>query len=796
MDIAQIAVSGLVQGVGFRPFIYQLAQRHALTGWVRNDAQGVLIEVAGNATQLDDFIAAITSNAPVLARVDSVYINDRRSISADSSANFQIIASEGGSPTTVIPPDAVPCPDCRDEIKDSKARRWHYPFTNCTHCGPRYSIIKAMPYDRPFTNMDVFQLCSDCATEYSDVQDRRFHAQPICCPACGPEFRLYHAQQQQWVWQQGDINQQLESLSLALTAGDIAAIKGVGGYHLVCDATQAQAVAKLRQRKSRPSKPLAVMVKDIAMASTCAKLIPEAIAWLQHPSGCIVLVDKAPDSPLAAAIAPDQALVGLMLPMSPFHLLLMEKITVPLVFTSANLSGEAQIYEDEKAYKNLIGMADWLWQHNRSIERRLEDSVVRVFCSFANQPARVARMRLGRGLSPTYITLPKGFSALPKMTAAGADSKSAIAIAIGDYWCLSQHIGSFKASAGDDDFAQVWQNFHRLYDYQPQTIVTDAHQGYVSTRYANTVATYSNIPIVPIYHHHAHLAACMADNQLPLDSPPVLGLILDGIGLGEGNQLWGCELLYGHYQSSKRIATLQPSELIGGDVASVQPWRNLLARLTAERSWQDCWQAWSGLACMQFLAQKPIPLLLQAKQKHLNTPLSHSAGRLFDAVAAALMLVPEQISYEGQAAMCLEALLSEERILSNQAFAYHFPIEMLSSGMMQLMTGQLFEQLMQDLAQNISVQDIACRFHLGFAQGLAALVTMAHQQTGANTVLLSGGVWQNLWLVSLFRFYLPQTITMLTHQQLPAHDGNIALGQLATVGANILLERKQSIRSA
>lgn len=782
---ALIRITGIVQGVGFRPFVWRLARDYGLSGWVLNDSEGVLIEVCGQSSPIDVFVHDLRSKAPVLARVDRVVVLAR---SEESSAptdpiGFEIRASESSRLQTGIPCDAVPCPDCIDDITNPASRRFFYPFTNCTHCGPRYSIIQAMPYDRALTSMASFVLCPDCQAEYHQPADRRFHAQPTCCSACGPEFTLYRQQDGKWQTQTRDIQAQVMQVSQALLSGDVLAIKGVGGYHLVCDATDSAVVAQLRQKKRRPHKPLAVMVKDMVMAAQCADLIPLAMAWLSHPSGCIVLIDKQKISPLADNIAPDQAQVGLMLPMSPIHHLLMAQVDRPLVFTSANLSGEGQIFRDEVAYHQLNTVADGLWIHNRPIVRRLEDSVVRVFKPFRNQPAQMARLRLGRGFSPLSLPIPEGFDGSSRLSATGAESKPHIAISLANEWRLSQFIGQLTAFDDTDGYQQVWQDFHQLHQHSPEKIMVDAHPNYQATQLGLAEAERLGATVQRVYHHHAHLAACMAEHGLPKTHPPVMGLILDGIGLGESNQLLGCELLYGGYAGVEHCVTLSPVPLLGGELANRQPWRNLLARLTESLSWQAVQQRWSSLEVITALQRKPIALLLQAKEKGINAPLSSSAGRLFDAIACILSLADDEQSYEGQSAMMLESLLTPESIEQNWHKGYVVSLVSQEKGNPdQWRVSAVFEQILQDVSQGVSKTDIACRFHLGLARGLVQAVENISQEKACDQVFLSGGVWQNLWLVALFKEMLPDRIQLFTHQHLPANDANIAIGQLAIGG--------------
>ncbi|VEA01180.1 hydrogenase maturation protein [Salmonella enterica subsp. salamae] len=619
----QLRIRGKVQGVGFRPFVWQLAQQLRLHGDVCNDGDGVVVRLLEEPSQ---FIAALYQDCPPLARIDSV--EHASLIWERIPTDFAIRQSAGGSMNTQIVPDAATCPACLAEMNTPGERRYRYPFINCTHCGPRFTIIRAMPYDRPFTVMAAFPLCPECDNEYRDPYDRRFHAQPVACPSCGPhlEWRSQH--------ERAEKEAALQAAVAQLNAGGIIAVKGLGGFHLACDARNDAAVAMLRARKHRPAKPLAVMLPTAQTLPTAARSL------LTTPAAPIVLVDKQYVPSLGEGIAPGLTEVGVMLPANPLQHLLLQELNYPLVMTSGNLSGRPPAITNEQALDDLHNIADGFLLHNRDIVQRMDDSVVRDSGEM---------LRRSRGYVPDAIALPPGFRDVPPILCLGADLKNTFCLVRGEQAVVSQHLGDLS----DDGIQAQWREALRLiqsiYDFTPERIVCDAHPGYVSSQWASEMC----LPTETVLHHHAHAAACLAEHGWPLDGGEVIALTVDGIGMGENGALWGGECLRVNYRECEHLGGLPAVALPGGDLAAKQPWRNLLAQcLRFVPDWQD-YPETAGLQ------QQNWNVLARAIERGVNAPLASSCGRLFDAVAAALRCAPASLSYEGEAACALEALASQ-----------------------------------------------------------------------------------------------------------------------------------------
>ncbi|MCH8467890.1 MAG: carbamoyltransferase HypF, partial [Roseinatronobacter sp.] len=623
--ICRIRVRGQVQGVGFRPFIWTLAQNLGLRGWVLNDAEGVLIEAQGAA--MAAVVSAIRTQAPPLARVDAVDVTALAQ--AELPDGFEIFASAGGLVRTRVTPDAATCPACLAEICDPAARRFGYVFTNCTHCGPRFSILNALPYDRAQTTMARFRMCGACAAEYANPADRRFHAQPIACPECGPQL---------WFERGGETvpGNAISIAAQALAAGQILAIKGLGGFHLACDARSEQAVALLRQRKRRPSKPFALMgtLEMICAASSVSG--PEA-ERLQDPAAPIVLLDRAGHDALAPSVAPGMPTLGWMLPYTPLHHLLMAAFNAPLVMTSGNLSGEPQVIDNRAAREKLAQFADGFVMHDRDIARRLDDSVERIM------PSGPMILRHARGRAPNTCPLPPGFEDSPQVLAMGGQMKGAFCLTRDGEALLSHHLGELDDALTWDEYRKALEDYSVLFDHRPERVAVDAHQGFRATQAGHAMG----LAVTEVFHHHAHLAACLGENGWPRDEGKVAAIVLDGLGLGPDGTLWGGELLLGDYAGFERIAWLEPAPLAGGDMAQREPWRNALVRLDA-----------AGLSYMadRLFPDMPRALIRRACISGINSPLSSSAGRVFDAVAALLGMCPTRQTHEAEAAMALEAV--------------------------------------------------------------------------------------------------------------------------------------------
>ncbi|EGD6366376.1 carbamoyltransferase HypF [Salmonella enterica] len=725
----QLRIRGKVQGVGFRPFVWQLAQQLRLHGDVCNDGDGVVVRLLEEPSQ---FIAALYQDCPPLARIDSV--EHASLIWERIPTDFAIRQSAGGSMNTQIVPDAATCPACLAEMNTPGERRYRYPFINCTHCGPRFTIIRAMPYDRPFTVMAAFPLCPECDNEYRDPYDRRFHAQPVACPSCGPhlEWRSQHERAEQEAALQAAVAQ--------LNAGGIIAVKGLGGFHLACDARNDAAVAKLRARKHRPAKPLAVMLPTAQTLPTAARSL------LTTPAAPIVLVDKQYVPSLGEGIAPGLTEVGVMLPANPLQHLLLQELNYPLVMTSGNLSGRPPAITNEQALDDLHDIADGFLLHNRDIVQRMDDSVVRDSGEM---------LRRSRGYVPDAIALPPGFRDVPPILCLGADLKNTFCLVRGEQAVVSQHLGDLS----DDGIQAQWREALRLiqsiYDFTPERIVCDAHPGYVSSQWASEMC----LPTETVLHHHAHAAACLAEHGWPLDGGEVIALTVDGIGMGANGALWGGECLRVNYRECEHLGGLPAVALPGGDLAAKQPWRNLLAQcLRFVPDWQD-YPETAGLQ------QQNWNVLARAIERGVNAPLASSCGRLFDAVAAALRCAPASLSYEGEAACALEALAS-------QCAGVAHPVTMPLNGA-QLDVAVFWRQWLNWQA---APAQRAWAFHDALACGFATLMRQQATARGRTTLVFSGGVIHNRLLRARLTFYLSD-FKLLFPQQLPAGDGGLSLGQ-------------------
>ena len=718
---AVIRVRGQVQGVGFRPFIWQLAQEFGLRGEVLNDPEGVLIRACG--TRLEEFAAAIAPRAPKLARVDVVEVAGHPF--DVEPEGFIIAASQGRGAETRVVPDAATCADCVEEVFGDERRRG-YAFTNCTHCGPRFTILKGLPYDRAMTTMAGFALCPACRAEYENPADRRFHAQPVACPDCGPRL-----------WYEGGPGEPISAAVTCLRAGGVVAVKGLGGFHLACDAANSAALALLRARKRRPAKPFALMGREADLAAV-AVLEEAALELLRDPAAPVVLVPSR--GVLPEGVAPGMADLGVMLPYTPLHHLLLEAFGGVLVMTSGNLSGEPQVIGNDEAREKLAGFADGFLCHDRDIARRLDDSVERA------TPRMV--LRRARGRVPGTLPLPPGFGGA-QVLAVGGQMKAAICLIKNGQVMLSHHLGDLDDALTVEEFSRAIADCSALFDHRPEAVACDLHDGYRATREAGAMG----LPMVKVQHHHAHLAACLGENLWPQDGGPVAGIVLDGLGLGADGTIWGGEVLLGDYRRFERVAHLRPAPLAGGDAASRQPWRNALVRLD---------QAGLEAEADRLFPGQPRGVLRAAVAAGVNAPMSSSAGRLFDAVAALLGLCPGAMSYEGEAAMRLEALAGPPG-----------PGYAMGPG---LDPAPMIRSLMDDLAADVPQATIAARFHDGLAAAFAAEARALVETGRAQAVALSGGCFQNARLLTAMQAAL-EGLPVLVHREVPANDGGLAFGQ-------------------
>ena len=687
-------------------------------------------------------------------------------------------------------PDAVTCRACLDETLDPSGRRYRYPFTNCTHCGPRLSIVGAIPYDRCATTMAAFPLCAACRREYDDPADRRFHAQAVACPACGPRVWIERVDGSR---ERGD---PLETACRYLRLGGIVAIKGLGGFQLACMATAQAPVTKLRVLKRRARKPFALLARNVTMIERYCVVSDADAALLQSAAGPIVImpaIGQLTGGDLSG-VAPGTATLGFMLPPTPLHHLIMRALDVPLVLTSGNVADEPQCTANDDARVRLAGIADAFLMHDRDVASRIDDSVARVLHGVPRL------LRRSRGYAPAPLRLPHDFAAAPSVLAMGAQQKNAFCLLREGEAILSHHIGELENGETYRDYKASLDRYEKLFGHDARVVAVDLHPEYLSRKLGIDIARQRSLPLAGIQHHHAHLAACLAENDIGLASN-VLGVVLDGLGMGAGHGLWGGEFLLGGYVDRARVASLTPVALPGGARAVLEPWRNTYAHLRASLGWAWVSQRYAKLELVRFLAGRPLALLEQMIERGVNSPVASSAGRLFDAVAAASGVCRERVQYEGQAAIEFEALI-DRRTLHDEddALAYRFRIgETSDAGAPLLIDAKpMWIALLDDLMRATPAPVIAARFHKGFA---IAIVQMVERVLGSRrresappvrTVALSGGVMQNAVLFEQLSQRLAACgLLVLTHRQVPANDGGIALGQAAIAAARALASTEQ-----
>jgi len=752
----RLYVRGTVQGVGFRPFVYRLAHELGLTGWVGNDPAGVVIEVEAGEPELARFRERLRGEAPPHAAI--VDLREQR-IPVVGQPGFEIRASRAaGEPTALVLPDLATCDACLAELYDAADRRHGYPFINCTHCGPRFTIVRALPYDRPNTTMAGFVLCPGCGSEYRDPEDRRFHAQPNACPVCGPHLRLLDSEGVA-LTPAGDDRAAVEAAALAIADGRIVAVKGIGGFLLLCAAGNGPAVHALRQRKHRPRKPFAVMARDLAAAAAIVEVNAEAAALLAGADAPIVLLPRRPNAAVVPEVAPGNPYLGVMLPCAPLLHLLLAHTHGPVVATSGNLSEEPICIAEEEALVRLHGIADIFLSHDRPIQRHVDDSVAWI----VNGQARL--LRRARGHAPLPIRLAEPVRPL---LAVGAQLKNAVAVARGRDAFLSQHIGDLETPESQQAFTAVIGDLLSFYAVEPLAIAHDLHPDYSATAWAASVgAELPGRPVLfAVQHHHAHLASCLADNGA---TGTALGVIWDGTGLGTDGTIWGGEFLRGDAAGFQRVAHFRPFRLPGGDAAVVEPARVALS-LLHQLFGDDVFDLdLPALARMPEGKRRVLQRMLAAA---VNSPLTSSAGRLFDGVAAMLDLIGTA-SYEGEAAMALEFAVAPE-----ETGRYHLP--MLEPG--ELDWRPALRELLADLRAGVERGRIAARFHNALVH---AAVTVA-ERAGERRVALSGGCFQNRVLTERLAAALrARSFEVLEHRQVPPNDGGIALGQIAVAAARL-----------
>lgn len=751
----KVGIEGIVQGVGFRPFIYQLAHQYHLAGYVTNTSTGVEIEVEGETEDIETFLKAIPEQKPPLALITHI---SSKPIPLQNESVFQIKPSQvKAKRTTLISPDVCICEDCLRELFDPKDRRFRYPFINCTNCGPRYTIINDIPYDRANTSMRRFKMCPQCEAEYNDPTNRRFHAQPNACWECGPRVFLYDAHACEV-----PCDDPIKETIKLLEAGHIVAIKGLGGFHLAVDACNEAAVKRLRQRKCREEKPLAVMSRDIETIKIYAILTPEAITLLTSPQRPIVIVPQKQPNPLAPSIAPGILDFGVMLPYTPLHYLLMEGNYLALVMTSGNLSEEPICIDNEEAFRRLKGIADYFLIHNRDILQRSDDSVARII----NGKARL--IRRSRGYVPVPVFLERDF---PHILACGGEEKNVVCLVKDNRAFLSQHIGDMENMETLSFFEHVITHLKRILEITPTIIAYDLHPEYLSTKWA---LEQQGVKLIGIQHHHAHIMSCLAENKDIFS--PVIGLALDGTGYGPDGTLWGGEILLVNGANFKRLAHFKYYPLPGGAKAIKEPWRMGVSYLYPLYG-EDIPKL--PLVLNQSIPADQIRLICQVIKKQVHCPLSSGVGRLFDAVSALLGL-KLKIAYSAQAAILLEMIREDvEKGYQFNLDTHHHP--------WQIDPAPVFKAIVEDIKAGISPSIISGRFHLGLVDILEEICVKLREKTRINKIALSGGVFQNSYVLEATENRLQtKGFIVYSHSQVPTNDAGIALGQ-AVIAAKSLL---------
>ncbi|MEH2436061.1 MAG: carbamoyltransferase HypF [Nostoc sp.] len=781
MAAEEIRVRGTVQGVGFRPTVYRLAKACGLRGDVCNDGQGVLIRVSGSEEAITEFVAKLQIECPPLAKINQLTrIIYKGEFKFD---NFVISTSVNNAIKTEITPDAATCPQCQQEIFDPFSRFYRYPFTNCTNCGPRLSIIRAIPYDRSNTSMSAFVMCSECAKEYHNVENRRFHAQPVACHACGPSAWLERADKKSVTASMFSMLDDVDAVCTLLQKGEIVAIKGLGGIHLACDATQETAVQKLRQRKKRYHKPFALMARDIEVIEQYCSVNAKEKELLTSSAAPIVLLQATGKKVVAPSIASGQNTFGFMLPYTPLHHLILRRMNRPIVLTSGNFADEPQCIDNDEAREKLGTIADYFLFHNREIINRVDDSVVRVI----GDKAQI--IRRARGYAPAPISLPPGFDNLPQILAMGSELKNTFCLLRERKAILSQHLGDLENVMAFNAYQETLNLYLNLFEHKPEVIAIDKHPEYLSSKLGKELADTNQIKIHQIQHHHAHIAACMVENGIPLDAPPVLGIAFDGLGYGDDGTLWGGEFILADYRKFQRLATFKPVAMIGGEQAIYQPWRNTYAQLIAANLWDDCQQQYADLEIVKFLKHKPLELLNQLIEKRINSFPASSVGRLFDAVAAAIGIYRDECSYEGQAAIAMEAIVDVSS-LNNDKETLIYPFKFSFSDRIYYIDPRpMWQALLHDLQQQIPQPVMAAKFHKGLANAIVEMVKYLSQENLISQVALTGGVFQNCILLDQVTKGLQTLgIKVLTHSLVPANDGGLSLGQAVITAAQFIHE--------
>lgn len=765
----RMTVRGIVQGVGFRPFVYAQASRLDLGGLVRNDSTGVTIEVEGEPTALQLFRRILVEQAPPLARIDDVAVER---VLARGDTSFVIAPSHAGAErSTLISPDSATCADCHAEIFDPANRRYRYPFTNCTNCGPRFTIVKDVPYDRGYTTMQAFAMCAECQAEYEDPLDRRFHAQPNACPICGPSVHLLDS-----TGQEVEAPDIIMAAAEQLAEGAILAVKGLGGYHLVCDALNDEAVARLRSRKHRDAKPFALMVLDLETVRELCLVSDAEAALLQSHRRPIVLLERHVDCAVSAGVAPGMRTLGIMLPYTPLHYLLLDASSVAadkshpsvLVMTSGNLSDEPIAYRDEDALERLDSIADGVLTHNRPIHIRCDDSVVRIAASGEQT------FRRSRGYAPESVGLSCETPA--PLLACGGHLKNTFCLVKGRQAFVSHHIGDLENLETLTSFQEGIAHYERLFDAHPQAVAYDLHPEYLATKWALDLNVQHK---VGVQHHHAHIASVLAEHGL---AGPAIGVAADGTGYGTDGAIWGCEVMLASLHDFERLTHLDYVPLVGGEMAVKQPWR--MAAVYLARAYGNNFLD-LDIPFVRHLDRARWRPLAQIAERGINSPPTSSLGRLVDAVSALLGVRGEAL-YEGQAAIELEMLAEPCEGV--------YPFAIRGSNPAVLDVSPMIRSIVEDIQRGVPVAQIAWRFHCSIAELLAISCVRAREATGLHSVALSGGVFQNRLLLEQLASRLEQLdFTVYFNQLVPPNDGGLSLGQAAVAAARLGLNKGKEL---
>jgi len=744
-EARKLRVEGIVQGVGFRPFVYQLATKLGLDGQVANTSTGVTIWLEGPAAAMEKFAEALTSHSPPLSHITQVDIQKR---SPTGCSGFTITQSrENAQRFTLISPDVSICDDCKKELFDPQDRRFRYPFINCTNCGPRYTIIDDIPYDRPKTCMRHFKMCENCQAEYDDPLDRRFHAQPNACPICGPQVTIYDRNQKHM-----DTSDPIETAVSCLKDGFVVAVKGLGGFHLVVDAENSKAVETLRRRKHREEKPLAVMSGDLERVRQYAYVSQKEQTLLESSQRPIVLLKKHTSYMLAPGVSPRNQNIGVMLPYTPLHYLLVTGHFTALVMTSGNLSEEPIAIDNQDAFARLGRIADYFMVHNRDIYLRSDDSVVQ------SVEGRPRFFRRSRGYVPVPVFLKR---ALKPILACGAELKNTVCLTRGRHAFLSQHIGDLENLATYDFYEMTIDHLKRILSIEPEIVVHDMHPDYLSTQYAKQL---SQLTRVEVQHHHAHIVSCMAENHV---AEPVIGLSFDGTGFGSDGSIWGGEVLISRSDGFERVAHLSPVPMPGGTAAIREPWRmavSYLYRAYGKRFLNR------RLSFLDTLNETQLSIIMEMIEKDINSPSTSSLGRFFDGIAA-LAGIRSQVAFEGQAAMELEMLAATS---AGECYEYAWSHDRR----IQVDPDPIIRGIVKDIEHGIATELVSAKFHATLIALFTDLCLAIQKQSGLSIVALSGGCFQNAILLSgLCRSLQKRGFQVLTHEKVPANDGGIALGQ-------------------